>query len=118
MSARPATTAAGWRRASGWLLLAGLLAFACADLAVTRTAPGAELLRVARGFLAPVWLGDDGLAAAELGRALANTLAFAFQGVAFGAAGGFLLALFWHRRAVRAAAASVRAVHELFWGCC
>ncbi|MBU60610.1 MAG: ABC transporter permease [Alcanivorax sp.] len=116
MSARPATTAAGWRRASGWLLLAGLLAFACADLAVTRTAPGAELLRVARGFLAPVWLGDDGLAAAELGRALANTLAFAFQGVAFGAAGGFLLALFWHRRAVRAAAASVRAVHELFWG--
>ncbi len=35
------TTAAGWRRASGWLGLAGLIALACADLEVTRGDPGA-----------------------------------------------------------------------------
>ena len=105
------TTAAGWRRASGWLGLAGLIAFACADLEVTRGDPGAEMMRVGLGLLRPDFLATEGL-----GRALANTLAFAFQGVALGAAAGFLLALFWHRRAVRAGAASVRAVHELFWG--
>lgn len=105
------TTAAGWRRASGWLGLAGLIAFACADLEVTRGDPGAEMIQVGLGLLRPDFLATEGL-----GRALANTLAFAFQGVALGAAAGFLLALFWHRRAVRAGAASVRAVHELFWG--
>lgn len=106
-----ATTAAGWRRASGGLLLAGLLAFAVADLAITRGAPGAELARMAGGFLRP-----DFLATGALWSALANTLAFAFQGVALGVVAGFLLALGWHRRPVRTLAASVRAVHELFWG--
>ena len=63
------------------------------------------------GFLTPDFAGTP-----SLGAAVANTLAFAFEGVALGSVGGFVLALFWHRRPVRAFAASVRAVHELFWG--
>lgn len=105
------TTAGGWRRATLLLALAGLAAFALADLEVTRGTPGAELQRLAWGFVTP-----DFTATEALGEAIAQTLAFAFQGVALGAAGGFGLALLWHQPGVRLFAASIRAVHELFWG--
>ena len=105
------TTAGHWRRATLLLALAGLVAFALADLSISRGTPGAELQRLAQGLITP-----DFTATEALGEALATTLAFAFQGVALGAAGGFALALLWHRPGVRFFAASIRAVHELFWG--
>ena len=105
------TTAAGWRRTSFYLALAGLIGFACADLSIAQSSPGAELARMLHGFLTP-----DFHSTHALGAAVANTLAFAFQGVVLGSLGGFLLALLWQHRAVRAFAASIRAVHELFWG--
>ncbi|MZR64089.1 ABC transporter permease [Alcanivorax sp. DP30] len=105
------TTASGWRRASGALALVGLLAFAFADLSIARASPGQELMRMAQGFLAPDFFSTE-----FLWRAIANTLAFAWQGTALGALAGFLMAMCWQWRAVRAVAASVRAVHELFWG--
>lgn len=105
------TTAAGWRRTTGWLALAGLIGFACANLDIAQSSPGARLASMLHGFLTPDFTSTPGLAAA-----VANTFAFAFQGVVLGSVGGFLLALLWHHRRVRAFAASIRAVHELFWG--
>lgn len=105
------TTASRYRRLSGGLLLVGLVAWALADIDVSTRTPGQELLRLLGGFLAPDFLATDDLAGAVL-----RTLAFAFQGVLLGAASGFLLAMFWQRRSVRAFSAVIRAVHELFWG--
>lgn len=105
------TTAARYRRASLWLALAGFVALLLADLEITTRTPGAELGRMGLGFLTPDFFGLE-----DVWRALANTLAFAFQGVAMGAVGGFLLALAWGSRGVRALCAVLRAVHELFWG--
>ena len=96
------TTASGWRRASGALALVGLLAFAFADLSIARASPGQELMRMAQGFLAPDFFSTE-----FLWRAIANTLAFAWQGTALGALAGFLMAMCWQWRAVRAVAASV-----------
>ncbi|MDX1802448.1 MAG: ABC transporter permease [Alcanivorax sp.] len=105
------TTAARWRRTSVLLALVGLAAWLAADLAIARVSPGHELLRIGGGFLHP-----DFAATHQLWQAVANTLAFALQGTALGALGGFVLAILWHHRPVRAFAASVRAIHELFWG--
>lgn len=105
------TTASGWRRVSGILALAGLLALLFADLTISRVSPGHELLRIGQGFLGPDFFSTE-----FLWRAIANTLAFAWQGTALGALFGFLMATCWHWRGVRAVAASLRAVHELFWG--
>ena len=110
-AARFDTTARRWRHASGGLALIGLAAFCLADLDLARPSPGAELAKMLGGFLAPDFLATD-----HLWSALANTLAFAFQGVALGGVAGFLLAIGWRSRTVRATAAAVRAVHELFWG--
>ena len=76
------TTAARWRRASFWLAVAGLIALAVADLDITRSSPGSELLRMGQGFLVPDFFSTD-----NLWRALANTLAFAWQGTALAAKG-------------------------------
>lgn len=105
------TTASGWRRTSGLLALAGLLALCFADLSIAEVSPGHELMRMAAGFLQPDFSSTE-----FLWQAMANTLAFAWQGTALGALAGFAMALCWQWRAVRAMAASVRAVHELFWG--
>ncbi|WP_245932436.1 PhnE/PtxC family ABC transporter permease [Isoalcanivorax indicus] len=105
------TTAGRFRRASLWLGLFGLLAFLLADLEITTLSPGTELARIGSGFLTP-----DFAATEFLWHALANTLAFAFQGVALGVIAGFVLALCWQYRAVRTVSAVIRAVHELFWG--
>lgn len=105
------STAARWRRASFWLAMAGLVALAIADLDITRSSPASVLLRMGQGFLAPDFFSTD-----NLWRALANTLAFAWQGTALAALFGFVMAMAWHHRWVRGVAASIRAVHELFWG--
>lgn len=109
--ARLNTTASRWRRTTMGLALVCLLALLFADLEITRGSPGLELLRIGQGFLTP-----DFLATEQLWQAIANTLAFAMQGTAFGALFGFLMAMVWHWRWVRGFAASIRAVHELFWG--
>ena len=43
------------------------------------------------------------------------TVAFAVLGVGLGAGAGFVLALGFHHGAIRAFAAAIRSVHELFW---
>jgi phosphonate transport system permease protein len=89
------------------------IAFACAitgDIAITTVDPWGEFGRMLRGALTP-----DFAATGNLATALAYTLAFALLGVAAGACAGFGLALVFHRRAVRAGCAVIRAVHELFW---
>lgn len=105
------TSAAGYRRFSLWLLAGAGAALLLADLAVTTRTPGREFAAMLGGLAQPDFLAVD-----RLGEAVLNTLAFAFQGVALGAVLGFLLAMVWHRRAVRGLSAVLRAIHELFWG--
>ncbi|HEY9035704.1 MAG TPA: ABC transporter permease [Pseudomonadales bacterium] len=68
------------------------------------------LQRILYGALTPDFSGTEHLA-----QAITNTLAFALLGVMGAWLIGFLLALVYHRRAVRILCASVRGVHELFW---
>ena len=105
------TTASHYRHIS--LVLAGfaLLAFFLADIDITTRSPGTELGRILAGLIRPDFFATDHLLQATL-----FTLSFAVQGVALGAAVGFVLACFWHYRSVRMASATVRAIHELFWG--
>ncbi|MDF1630655.1 MAG: ABC transporter permease [Alcanivoracaceae bacterium] len=105
------TTASGFRRTTLWLGLAGLLAFFIADISITTRDPGMELERISSGFISP-----DFFATEQIGSALGYTLSFAIQGVVLGFTCGFLLALLWRWRIVRAFSATIRAVHELFWG--
>lgn len=105
------TTASGFRRITAWLALAGLLAFLAADISITTRDPGMELGRISSGFLSPDFFSTE-----QLGSALAHTLSFAVQGMTLGFACGFLLALLWRWRVIRAFSATIRAVHELFWG--
>lgn len=104
----------GWggplTRTSMLFVLAALLCLPWADLSITTLDPWREMAALGRGLIAPSVVDW-----AELARALANTLAFALQGVALGVVGGFGLALFYHRRSVRMLAAFLRAIHELFW---
>lgn len=89
------------------------IAILCAvtgDIAITTVDPWGEIIRMLRGAVTP-----DFAATEDLFRALATTIAFALLGVTVGAAAGLMLALGFHRRAVRAGCAVVRAVHELFW---
>ena len=105
------STASSYRRISLILVGAGLVAWWFADIALRVQSPMLELQRMAQGLLTPDFFAVDNLYAA-----LINTLAFAIQSVALGAALGFVLALLWHRRLVRGFSATIRAVHELFWG--
>ncbi|MEX0732539.1 MAG: hypothetical protein WED00_05090 [Aquisalimonadaceae bacterium] len=89
------------------------VAVACllfADLHITTVDPWGELGRLLLGLVTPDFSAVD-----YVGTALLRTVAFAFVGVALGAAAGFLLTLVFRRRLVRAGCAFVRAVHELFW---
>ncbi|MCK5874887.1 MAG: ABC transporter permease [Alcanivoracaceae bacterium] len=105
------TTASRLRHTTLILAVLGLLALLLADISITTRDPGIELAHIGNGFLTPDFFSTE-----KLWQALGYTLAFALQGVAVGSAGGFLLALLWRWRAVRAASAIVRAIHELFWG--
>jgi phosphonate transport system permease protein len=108
--ARFETTAAPLRRLSFALAIGALLLLPFSDLAITTVDPWDVLARMGEGALTP------SLAAIEQPwHALAATLAFGLQGVALGALAGFLLSFAMHRRGVRLFAASIRAVHELFW---
>ena len=90
-------------------LALGAAAAAAGDFALAGRDPGPELLRMLRGLLEPDLRAIDGAA-------LIHTLAFAVLGVGLGGAAGLALAPAFPRlRAVRALAAGLRAVHELFW---
>ncbi len=80
-----------------------------ADVGVSALHPEAELMRLLTGVLHPDLL-------AVHAASVVLTVAFAVLGVGLGATVGFVLALgFQQSRAVRALAASLRSVHELFW---
>jgi phosphonate transport system permease protein len=99
----------GYAGATRWFLLAALAALPLADLAVSGPDPWLELTRLFAGIIRPEWL-------AIAGAGVALTVAFAVLGVALGAVAGLLLVLVFARfRMVRALAAAMRSVHELFW---
>lgn len=110
MSRHLDTTAAPLRRLSFWLAVIALALLPLSDLAVTVLDPWGVLGRMLAGAATPSFANVE-----DLGGALAATLAFALQGVALGALGGFLLSFAMHSRAVRVFAAFIRAIHELFW---
>ncbi len=99
----------GYASASYAILGAGLLSLAVADIGVAALSPGAELMRLLRGILAPdVW--------AVQASSVVLTVSFAVLGVGLGACAGFVMALAFARSAaVRVLAAGLRSVHELFW---
>ena len=99
----------GYAGASYGIVGAGLLCLLLANVAVGALSPGAELLRLLRGILAPdVW--------AVGATSVVLTVSFAVLGVGLGACAGFVIALAFARSAaVRVLAAAVRSVHELFW---
>jgi phosphonate transport system permease protein len=99
----------GYAGATRWFLAAALVALPGADLAISGPDPWAEVGRLLAGILRPEML-------AVAGRSVVLTVAFAVLGVALGALAGLLLALVFARLApVRALAAAMRSVHELFW---
>lgn len=99
----------GYATATRWFLLAAVVALLAADMAVSSLDPWAEMRRLLAGILWPEW-------AAVAGRSVLLTVAFAVLGVALGASAGLVLALGFHRfGAIRALAAGLRSVHELFW---
>ena len=81
-----------------------------ADVSITTLDPWSEIKRMLWGALTPDFLAVD-----TIGTAILQTVAFALVGVAMGAAGGFVLAQFFHLSPVRWACAFARAIHELFW---
>ena len=87
-----------------------VIALIFADIEISTHDPWAEMARLFAAVLRP-----DFTATEALGLALVYTLAFALVGVALACVAGFLLALAFGSRAVRAGCAIVRAVHELFW---
>ncbi|NQV57322.1 MAG: ABC transporter permease [Rhodospirillales bacterium] len=93
----------------GFLSIALLLSFV-ADLEISTQNPWGELSRMVIGAFTPDFFATENLA-----RAILNTVAFAILGVALGNGLGFLLALVFHFRVIRAGCAFVRAIHELFW---
>ena len=107
----PFNTSAGrLRETSLWFALLALLCLFAADLELAVADPWLELKRMGQGLLSPhIWSWR------ELLLALANTLAFALQGIALAAVAGFGLSLLYRHRSVRAFCAFIRAIHELFW---
>lgn len=94
-------------------LLAGLALLALAplaDLAIISAEPGSEFARIAAGFAQPS-LPDWPVLLSALG----YTFAFGMLGTLVAAPVGMALALGWRSRVVRTVAASIRAIHELFW---
>lgn len=106
----PISSARAMVRTTGLIVLLALLCLPWADFSIQTLNPGRELTLLALGLLQPAWPDSSTLITAII-----NTLSFALQGVALGAMAGFGLALLYRWRAVRVLAASIRAVHELFW---
>lgn len=95
----------------GSFILLAILLFITGDISITTATPGAEFQRMLAGLLHPQWPPFDALT-----QVLLQTISYALLGVAIAAIGGFILSLFFHCRLIRIVCASVRAVHELFWG--
>lgn len=93
-----------------FIAIAGI-AFLFSDIAITTQDPWGEMRRFGLGLVTPDFLASD-----MLYQALLRTLAFAFSGVALSVVTGFLLALVFGSRAVRMFCATIRSVHEIFWG--
>lgn len=99
----------GYLSTSNLFLLIALAALALADLSVGALNPWAEMRRLAAGLIRPDFLSVEVMS-------VVWTVAFAVLGVSLGAGAGFLMALVFARfRAIRALAAFLRSVHELFW---
>ena len=90
-------------------LLAGV-SLIFADLEINSASPWFEIQLMAQGFSQPAFMDI-----ATLSEALFTTLAFAFQGVFVGAILGFIMALGFGSVWIRAFAAFIRSIHELFW---
>ncbi len=105
------STGRALRNVSLLLALVAILCIPFSDLVIAATDPWPELGRMALGMITPHW--DEPL---TLLQALGQTVAFALLALVLSVPLGLLLALFFHWRPVRMLAASVRAVHEIFWG--
>lgn len=92
-------------------LIVALLCIPFADLALYQVEPWDELARMGQGIIQPSFPELS-----ILTDSLMITVAFAFIAVSGAAFLGLLLALVFHSRSVRIFSASIRAVHELFWG--
>ncbi len=93
------------------LVAVALLSLFGADLAIYPVDPWQELGRIGQGLLWPRW--DEPVVLLE---SVGQTVAFALLAVAISAPLGLLLAMLFRWRLVRILCASVRSVHELFWG--
>ena len=100
-----------------WLSVAfvvsALLCVPFTDLTWHTVEPWQELSRIGFGMLTPSF-AQVGLF--ELINSLGYTIAFAFLAVVISVPLGVVFAMLFHWRLIRWAMASVRAVHELFWG--
>lgn len=107
---RPNTSARALKETSLWFLLAGVIAFALADIDVSTRDPWLELARIGHGLITPNFS-----AAEQIVDALTQTLCFALLGVALGALIGFALAQLYHWWPIQWLCALTRSIHELFW---
>ena len=92
-------------------LIVALLCIPFADLVIYQVEPWDELSRMGQGIIQPSFPELS-----ILTDSLLITVAFALIAVSGAAFLGLLLALVFHSRSVRIFSASIRSVHELFWG--
>ena len=105
------STGARLRRLSFIFSLVAIAFLFIADIHFYTPDPWQEFGRIGLGIVTPYWPN-----AAELFSALTYTVAFALLAVAGSALLGLVLAMWFHWRIVRMVAASIRSVHEIFWG--
>lgn len=92
-------------------LVIALLCIPFADLVIYQVEPWNELMRMGKGLIQPSFPEPQILI-----ESLLVTISFALLAVSGAAVLGLLLALVFHWRIVRILSASIRSVHELFWG--
>jgi phosphonate transport system permease protein len=102
--------ASALRKISFLMALLASIALVFSDLEISSASPWFEVQLMMQGFAQPSLFDLNSLI-----QALFTTLAFAIQGVFVGAILGFLMALGFHFLWVRALAAFIRSIHELFW---
>ena len=104
------SSASALRNISFWFAVSALICLLLVDIDISTADPWAELGLMTAGALSPsVWSWPTLLSS------LANTFAFALQGVTIAAIAGFALALGYRFTLVRAFCAFIRSIHELFW---
>ena len=104
------SSASALRNISFWFAVSALICLLLVDIDIGTADPWAELGLMTAGALSPsVWSWPTLLSS------LANTFAFALQGVTIAAIAGFVLALGYRFTLVRAFCAFIRSIHELFW---